>query len=436
MFKVPWAGLNPKMSGRTQAQILVMGIVLCLPGLAGADQKQGDARRQAVELNNRGVAALNAGEFVEAIDLLRQATEISPDETYVQNLSIAMNNLAVQNLADTKPDQAISLLTQAMAIFPSDMIAKNLGEAFIMKGRMEEEEGRPELAEEFFQDAVKADPVSTDAYRWLAQNLYDGGKLGDALSMVRKAQKIKDSPELRNFAEKIQREHEGEKNFFEYRGMHFKVSYSPAIPPSDVSNGAWALERAYQEHRMFLGEAPKGEIRAVFYSSKDAFTSTHDLTQNVAGIYDGKVRLPVPEKPNWEALGRTISHEVAHAFLFDVGGPDIPLWLNEGLAEFLSGGPDRPTPSLDETRRKKEPLIPIVDLSASLRNLKNNTKASLAYDEAYSLAKFIHERFGVFGIRRLLQTFKQGTPSESEAIHQSLFMTPEILQQSWEGRLR
>ena len=141
------------------------------------------------------------------------------------------------------------------------------------------------------------------------------------------------------------------------------------------------------------------------------------------------------ESGDRDALARTVSHEVAHAFIFDAGGPRTPLWLNEGLAEFLSTGPDRPLARLEESIRKSESLIPIAELSDTLRNFKNNTRVTLAYDQAYSLVKFLNQRFGVFGVRRLLQTFKNGS-SEEDAIREALFMTPEILQQNWESSLR
>ena len=195
------------------------------------------------------------------------------------------------------------------------------------------------------------------------------------------------------------------------------------------------LERIWQDHRVFLGDAPKRDIVAVFYSTKDKFTGTHELTSNIAGIYDGKVRMPIPDRPNWETIRRIMSHEAAHAFLFDIGGPDIPLWLNEGLAELLAQGPDRPTPSLDYALGKNEPLVKIRELTDTLKNLKNNTSAALAYDESFSIANFIHGRFGVFGIRRFLRAFKEGK-SEEDAIRTQLFMTPDILQQSWKAKLK
>lgn len=409
--------------------------LILLAGLYWLPEAVGAEKEDAIALNNRGIAAMNAGDFKEAIRLLQLASEMRPEDTIVQNLAMAMNNLAVHYLGDTEPDKAISWLIRAMQIFPDEMIGKNLAQALIIKGQQESSEGRPELAQQFYRDAVSADPSSSAAHEWLGRSFYDQGRLDEALKSIDEAYRLEKRPALKILAEKIRKEMLGEKNFFEQRGMHFRIFFSPDIDRQHVSRAGWALEHSYQEHRMFLGDAPRGDIPAVFYSSKDKFISTHDLTANVAGIYDGKVRIPIPETPNWETIEKTLSHEVAHAFLFDLGGPNIPVWVNEGLAELLSSGKDRPSPSLALALQKNTPLIPLRDLNAALKNLKNNTLASLAYDESFSIARFIYGRFGVFGIRRFLQAFKEGK-SEVAAIQETLFMTPEMLQQAWELSLK
>lgn len=311
-------------------------------------------------LNNRGVAALNEGNFKEAIAYLRRAANLSPQDSFIlQNLAMAMNNLAVQHLHDTQLDQAIRWLLDARKLSDDAVIRKNMAQALILKGREEAGAGRPELAQQYFRDAAAADPQSAHAHEWLGRSLYDEGRLKEALVSIEEAYRLEGRDDLKKFADKISREETGESNFFEQNTMHFQVFYSPDIAYGHVSSAVWALERAYQDHRTFLGGAPRTEISAVFYSTKDKFTTTHELTSNVAGIYDGKVRMPIADPPNWDAIGRTLSHEVAHAFLFDMGGADIPLWLNEGLAELLSLGADRPTPSLNQSLKKREPLVQI-----------------------------------------------------------------------------
>lgn len=431
IFYVPSETLPARQKTAPATLAILALFILPAPQTACAANFEEDP----VQLNNLGVQATKVGNFKEAIRFFHQALDITPDDTdLLQNLSIAMNNQALQYLSDTRPELAITWLMRALQVFPDPHIQKNLAQAMMMQGHQEAAQGRPELARQLFLDAAATDPESAEAHEWLGRSLYDAGQLGEALKHIEESMRLGSSKDLRTFADKVRREMEGEKNFFEHRGLHFRIFYSAEIRSQDISLAARELEQSYQDHRMFLGEAPKREIQAVFYSSKQGFTGTHDLTSNVAGIYDGKVRLPIPDNLNWESVRRTLAHEVAHAFLFDLGGADIPLWLNEGMAELLSAGLERPTPSLDRVIETGGKPLRLNELSQTLKNLKNNTQVSLAYDQSYSVVKFVHGRHGVFGLRRLLKAFKEGK-TEDEAIQKNFFMTPEILQQSWESRL-
>ena len=409
--------------------LILMAALACTPPPAQA------AEQEAVRLNNKGVAAMDDGHFRDAIRWFEQAAAISPEDTIRTNLALAMNNLAVRYLSDTRPDPAIAWLSRALSIHPGEALKKNLAQALIMKGHLESDQGRPESAQHYFREAVAADPSSGDAHEWLGRTLYDAGQLTEALGEIELAYRLDRRVNLKTLLDKIRREIQGERNFFDYRSLHFRISYSPDIDFRLVSRAAGILEKSYQDHRYFLGEAPKQEIPAVLYSSKDAFTTTHELTSNVAGIYDGKVRIPLTESPDWTGLERTLSHEIAHAFLFDIGGPDIPLWMNEGLAELLSAGPERPLQSLDEARRKNSPLIPLPQLSEALKDLKNNSRAALAYDQSYAIIKFTHDRFGIFGIRRLLRAVQSGR-SEDQSVQDSFFMSLPMLEQAWMNQLK
>ncbi len=428
-------------SGRKRSAGLALITAVMMSGFisvtaARSEGAQSDRERRAIELNNLGVAAMNSGDFKNSIRLLNEARDILPGDSQItRNLSMTMNNLAVYYLSDTKPDLAISWLNRALRLNPEPMFRQNLAQADVMKGRIEEDAGRPELAQQIFRDAILQNPQDPESHAALGLSLYQSGKLPESQTELERALSLASRPDWAARAEKIRREIETEKNNIEYRSVHFRISYSPAISAKDISDAAWELEQAYQKFRMFLGGAPQTDISVVFYSSKEKFATTHDLTYNVAGLYDGKVRLPIPDNPNWETLRNTLSHELAHAFLFDIAGEAIPAWINEGFAEFLGAGADRSTPSLDETVRLNRKFIPLSELSVSVKNLKNNTQVSLAYDESFSIAKYINSRFGLFGIQKLLQAIKRGLPEE-QAIQQSLLMSPDMIQQAWEFQVR
>src|SRR3990167_271817 len=220
--------------------------VLLIPAAVFAASRE---KEDPIALNNRAVTAMNKGRFKEAIQLLQRAVQMNPEDTLVENLATAMNNLGVQYLNDTEPDKAMRWLQQAQEVRADDRINKNLAQALIMKGRFESEEGRPELAQQYFRDAVLTDPESRSAHESLGRSLYEQGRLKESLASVERALEIEDREELRGFSVKIRKQMEGEKDFFEQRGSHFRIFYSPDLPAQSVSTIAWKLDRAYESHR-------------------------------------------------------------------------------------------------------------------------------------------------------------------------------------------
>jgi hypothetical protein len=133
-----------------------------------------------------------------------------------------------------------------------------------------------------------------------------------------------------------------------------------------------AAERAWSALSHDLGRSPSEpvSIRIVQEGTMPA-----DWAE---AVFDGQVRLPMTVASSPEGRDHVLRHELAHAFLVDFSGGRIPLWLNEGLAQWLEGRrpgslPDaRSATWLDELPGRTN----FMDLSAD--------EAGLAY--SYSLA--------------------------------------------------
>src|SRR5262249_13540128 len=55
--------------------------------------------------------------------------------------------------------------------------------------------------------------------------------------------------------------------------------------------------------------------------------------------YDGRIHVPVRgAMQQVERLDRVLTHEFVHAVVAMLGGPRVPVWLNEGLATALEPG--------------------------------------------------------------------------------------------------
>ncbi|MEW6664238.1 MAG: hypothetical protein AB1512_03310 [Thermodesulfobacteriota bacterium] len=135
-----------------------------------------------------------------------------------------------------------------------------------------------------------------------------------------------------------------------------------------------------------------------------------------------------------ETLKHELTHLLTHHF---VGGREIPKWLDEGLAQWVSGG-------LGEVvRNLKTSLLEEAVLSGRLmgmRSLSGSFPRSenallLAYEESEDLVGHIIRQHGMAGVIRILQHLKTGEEWE-DAVQKGLGVPFDDLERSWQDRLQ
>src|SRR5206468_3284909 len=102
------------------------------------------------------------------------------------------------------------------------------------------------------------------------------------------------------------------------------------------------LEESYEDLVRWFGTDPfaKGpRIRVVLYRRAD-FDRMTGLGDWAAGVFDGVVRVSLEDLAAGQAWRAVLVHELVHAFVQSLGGPAVPGWLNEGLAQLLEHRPD------------------------------------------------------------------------------------------------
>ena len=157
------------------------------------------------------------------------------------------------------------------------------------------------------------------------------------------------------------------------RTPHFRLYYYPeeAGAAKDVARMA---ERWYVRLARMLGTPPGGPLPLVLYADSADFTQS-TVVPGLIPVGVGGVTLALERQvvlPMAGTLGATdhvLGHELAHAFEFDLTRPSrgglptasrLPLWFLEGMAEYLSRGPDDPQTAMwlrDAVREKKLPTI-------------------------------------------------------------------------------
>lgn len=215
--------------------------------------------------------------------------------------------------------------------------------------------------------------------------------------------------------------------------QHFRFYYDPEHLMA-VETVRLSAESAYRHISGLLEFDPARRIPVMLYSDRKEFQrdtgiKRSELVLGVATSADQAIRLDASEI--FEAPDRVIGHEVAHIFLNYLLGPyvgDLPLWMNEGLAQVMGGAnadvsEARVTDAVVNSR-----LIPLRELTI---RFPEGEAGGLAYAEAHSAVEALLVEGGWAKMRALMAQLKAAKTFDA-AMHDVYGMSAS----DWEGRWR
>ena len=148
--------------------------------------------------------------------------------------------------------------------------------------------------------------------------------------------------------------------------------------------------------------------------------------EQISGLFDGKIHLPIPEGINESELQGTLWHEYSHAVLFSRIGNRCPVWLNEGIAVHEQS-------KIDPTRRQRLPRLlgptgklPYgwADLDATLHSRTASHPAQdAAYQQALAVVDYLYDRYSSRRVNELIDRLGETGDVEGslkETMHVSL----------------
>jgi hypothetical protein len=191
-----------------------------------------------------------------------------------------------------------------------------------------------------------------------------------------------------------------------YRSM-FVISHDEGTK-SDLANKVLeALEDAYRRVGSDLDYYPSARVPVILYTRKD-YRSVTSSPEWSGGLYDGKVRLPIGGATDISPMLRGVHfHEYTHVVVGELTQKNCPTWLNEGLAEYEGRKEFDSTLSSLQTAAKTGKFLPFTDLEKSLLGL-NSKDAALAYQQSYSMVRFMIASYGWYKVREILVNLGNG----------------------------
>ena len=293
-----------------------------------------------------------------------------------------------------------------------------------------------ELARKSLQDSLAYNNKNPFAYELLGDIDYLEQKLSDAKSHYELAYSLDPHETLKKKIEKLREETHVEKQLSTYREQHFIIKYHNEEKKMEGFELRELLRETYRHISTDFGYYLKRQVVVLLYDEKE-FKDITNVPHWVAGLYDGKVRMPLKgEGFNATELRALTRHEVTHAFVAGMSNGLAPAWINEGLAKYEESKVREGDPIVLQSAVRTHQLIPLDQLmqqSSSLA-MKDPLLVNLFYEESRSLVTYMIERYGIFRIKQVLAEFGKGKNSD-ETLRDVLRISAKRLEKEWKDTL-
>ena len=165
----------------------------------------------------------------------------------------------------------------------------------------------------------------------------------------------------------------------------------------------------------FWGPDWPGEIAVVVTGSQEQFRALAHGAGDIAAATtaEGMVFAPGAAKMSDEALRIVVRHELFHYAARDRTVADAPLWLTEGVADYVA----RPAAAPPGAQRAAE----LARLPSDTDLQTEGAGRSLGYDRAWWFSRYVADRYGPATLRELyLRAAGPGHPDAETAVRDTL----------------
>jgi len=273
--------------------------------------------------------------------------------------------------------------------------------------------GNASQALSYAQRAVRAAPDSADAYAMLGYTQFASDHTKDAVISWKHSLDLRPDARVERLLAKAQREQSVESDYAQRESSHFVLHYEGKQTTEALrAQILAALEADYDDLVRDLGSPPRDNILVTLYTEQAFFDVTHAPGWSGA-LNDGKLRIPISGLSSvTPELARVLKHELAHSFITHLSGGRCPVWLHEGIAQFLEprslGSDGRQLSMLFKSQRN----IALNALEGNFLRF-SGTEAYVAYAESLAAVSYISDSYGLSDIQTILQRISQGSSTEA-----------------------
>jgi len=274
--------------------------------------------------------------------------------------------------------------------------------------------GRPARALDLAETGLAAHPGDAWLLSLRGELFHRDSRLRDALEDLSRAAALRpDDSALRSRLEKVRRDLAAEHDYDRALSQHFVLRFDGERDETLGKALFDALEAAWNELTDELSTYPLEPVTVILYS-REQFADATGSGREVAGLFDGKIRLPIGGLSSvTPRVERVLRHELTHALLHVKGSGRVPRWLHEGLAQRLEPrSPDTVRASLAREAEGELDLEPFT------------------YAKSLSFVSFLDARQSRARVLWLVELLAAHT-SEADAFERAFGASREALVEEW-----
>jgi tetratricopeptide (TPR) repeat protein len=281
----------------------------------------------------------------------------------------------------------------------------NTGDPALDRASQLLDSNQPAQALDQVQNAIHKHPRDPNVLVLAGLAAYRADQLRAALDYWKQALDISPDERLAAVYERVKREADGDHSGDKLYGVHVALRYEGEALPADTARAILAtLDGDYSRIAAQLGCTSDERIVAIV-QSRAAYLQSTGAAEWSGGQYDGRIHIAWTDGSQvGSAMQRALAHELVHACLTSIpsGSTPWPAWLQEGLAQKLSGD------TLPAAVRDQLSKLAQTHSIPKLENLRQDwsrmstQNAQAAYSLALAAADALYDNYASYGIRNIL----------------------------------
>ena len=282
--------------------------------------------------------------------------------------------------------------------------------------------------------ARRIEPESVEAAKLSGWAYYGLNRVDDAVSEWKRAIALKPDAEIEHALEKAERDAREEASYREGATSHFQLRYNGDAAPELAHEVLQTLESQFEEISSTLNYVPPEPIGVVLYTNQ-TFVDITRAPSWVGALNDGRIRVPVEGlSAVTPDLARVLKHELTHSFVGQKTVGHCPVWLQEGIAQYMEGKRSGRSAATLSSAYERHMEVSLGSFETSWLNLPKDVAAN-AYAWSLATVEAIVTTDGIDELGRILDRLAVGAAPE-DAIHFVLHDSYADLMQSTVQYLR